>query len=533
MKSTKYWWLGAIFVVALFVRVYRLSDVPYGFHVDEVKAGWNAFLILTTGKDDKGNELPLYYDSFGDFRPTGLMYLMLPFLAVLGKTLFAVRLPIAIVGALTVVPIYLLMEEIARNHKIRLALIVALILALNPWHIMASRATSESVVAIHFTLWGIYFFVRLYREARLKHIILSLLFFGLAYFFYHSIRILAPIYILFTIVAYKLLLNKLANKSQWFVFFGLILFSVVIFLSPQSRSRMSQVSILSDFKVLYEVTKMPTEEGPGHVFVARAFHNRLASYIRRFAEEYKDYLSTQFLVGDMARPSRYLSPYTGLLTYIEFILIMAGLFWLSQKKEMLIFVGLLLLSIIPAAVTIEDTPNMQRAAFMMPFLSILTAYGVVSISNLFNGQKWIVLLFGLIFMANFVYFWHMYLTHQRMSIAAYYRNGGSVELVSRLGEISDNYQKVVLTNYPDNLSPWVAFFLDSSSYSNLYYSKEKCPAISIMKERQTPELNTLYVESEGCDFEARQYPNYELTTIETIRRPDGSPPFYLRVLRNK
>ena len=63
-----------IFVLALLLRIVNLNSVPYGFHVDEAKAAWNSFSILRTGHDDHGKFLPLYYDSFGDFRPTGIIY---------------------------------------------------------------------------------------------------------------------------------------------------------------------------------------------------------------------------------------------------------------------------------------------------------------------------------------------------------------------------------------------------------------------------------------------------------------------------
>ena len=65
----KYKFIILIFLLALGLRIYKLGTFPVGFHVDEVKVGWNALSILKTGKDDWGNRLALYYNSFGDFRP--------------------------------------------------------------------------------------------------------------------------------------------------------------------------------------------------------------------------------------------------------------------------------------------------------------------------------------------------------------------------------------------------------------------------------------------------------------------------------
>ena len=51
VKNPLFW----IFALALFLRIFKLGEFPYGFHVDEVKVAWNALSILKTGRDDQGN----------------------------------------------------------------------------------------------------------------------------------------------------------------------------------------------------------------------------------------------------------------------------------------------------------------------------------------------------------------------------------------------------------------------------------------------------------------------------------------------
>ncbi len=146
-----------IFSLALFFRLFRLDSIPYGFHVDEAKAAWNAYSILKTGTDDKGNFFPMYYDSFGDYRPTGLMYLIIPSLLLFGQNIFAVRFPFALTGALTFIPLLFIVKELFLKNYKKIGLATALIISLNPWHIIASRSTSESIVSMFLALWGIYF----------------------------------------------------------------------------------------------------------------------------------------------------------------------------------------------------------------------------------------------------------------------------------------------------------------------------------------------------------------------------------------
>lgn len=327
----------------------------------------------------------------------------------------------------------------------------------------------------------------------------------------------------------------------------MIFFTLIIFLSPEARGRASQVSLKSDFKVLYEVTKMPTEEGPGHVFTARAFHNRWAAYIRRFAEEYKEYFSTSFLTGDTTKPVRYMVPQIGIITYVELILIFVGLFFVSKKREMLIILGLLTVAPLPAALTIEDTPNIQRAILMVPFLVIIAGYGFYKLIKLNSKWKYICILIGFGYIFNFIYFSHMYLVHQKMSIASYYRNGGNVELVEKLIEIKNDYKKVVLTNSPDSLYPWVAFlnkidpllFNESYKkieggtriYNNLIFSSDKCPLNSAINRDIDSSVDMLFVDAEGCVVDDKLDSKIEVKLVDTVFRPDGSPPYYLRTIK--
>lgn len=545
--SKNTFFLGFIFIIGFFIREYRLDSIPYGFHNDEARAAWNAYSILKTGADDKGNVLPMYYDSFGDFRPTGLIYLIIPSLLFFGQTVFAVRFPFALIGALTVFPLFFIVKDLSRNSKI--GILSSLIISLNPWHIIASRSTSESIVSMFFTLWGIYFLIRSLRKPKFLYVILSILFFIFSYFFYHNIRVLAPIFVL--IIIFFDWINRKRREidlKPLFVLFALIIASFLFLSSKSARGRMSQVSLLSDFRVLYEVTKMPNEEGPGHVFIARAFHNRIASYIRVFAEEYKEYFGTSFLLGNLAKPIRYTVPYVGLLTYFEFLFVILGLFFVSRKNELLIVIALLAIAPLPAAVTIEDTPNLQRAIYMIPFLSIIAAYGFNSLIDLPKKFKVVPILLFFCYIANYIYFVHMYFIHQKMSLATYYRNGGNVELAYRIDNLVSNYDEIIMTNSPDNLYPWFAFLNNydpltfnksykemlsgTRKYKNIIFSTDKCPLNSALEKNVEGIERILFVDAEGCVVDNKFNFQFNVKLVDTIFRPDASPPYYLRSVEN-
>src|SRR5260221_6128273 len=145
--------LVIIFILALFLRLYKLDQFPLGFHVDEAKVAWESFSILKTARDDHGNFLALYYNSFGDYRPTGIFYATIPSLILFGRTNFAVRFPSALFGALTIFPVYFLALTITKNKSV--AFISALLLAIIPWDIATSRAPSEVVISCFLILFSL------------------------------------------------------------------------------------------------------------------------------------------------------------------------------------------------------------------------------------------------------------------------------------------------------------------------------------------------------------------------------------------
>src|SRR3989304_6899932 len=98
--------LISVLILAAVLRFYRTGEYPAGFNADEAALGYNAYSLLLTGKDEHGHPWPVNLESFGDFKPAGYTYLLLPFVKIFGLTEFAVRLPSVIFGILGVLGIY-------------------------------------------------------------------------------------------------------------------------------------------------------------------------------------------------------------------------------------------------------------------------------------------------------------------------------------------------------------------------------------------------------------------------------------------
>ena len=95
--------LSVFFISALALRFYKFGEIPVGFNRDEASIGYTAYSLLKTGKDEYGKSFPLSFKSFGDWKLPLYPYLVTPFIKIFGLSEFAVRLPSALFGVLTVI----------------------------------------------------------------------------------------------------------------------------------------------------------------------------------------------------------------------------------------------------------------------------------------------------------------------------------------------------------------------------------------------------------------------------------------------
>ena len=56
------------FLLAFFLRFYRIDKSPASLDWDEVAIGWNAHTIFHARRDEFGTRLPLTFRSFGDYK---------------------------------------------------------------------------------------------------------------------------------------------------------------------------------------------------------------------------------------------------------------------------------------------------------------------------------------------------------------------------------------------------------------------------------------------------------------------------------
>src|SRR3989344_3711177 len=165
--------IASILFLAFGVRLYRLTEIPTALHGDELGTGYNAYLLLNSGKDENGRFLPFSFRN--DFSPF-IFYATVPFVAIGGLSEITTRLPTIIPGLTTIILLAILVFQL--THRRKLALLVLLLMAFSSWHIRFSRVALEMIWALAFQLTGILFYLKAQGKPSLL-LLLTFIFFGL------------------------------------------------------------------------------------------------------------------------------------------------------------------------------------------------------------------------------------------------------------------------------------------------------------------------------------------------------------------
>jgi 4-amino-4-deoxy-L-arabinose transferase-like glycosyltransferase len=537
-----------IFLVALFLRTYKLDSIPIGMHGDEVSIGYTAYALLQTGRDLNGVHLPLAIDQFGDFRPAGYYYLDIPFVALLGLNNTAIRLPSAIFGALLVILIYLLSKELFKKESI--ALLSALLLALSPWHINISRATSEGVIAAFFVLAGMYCFVKAIRtkQHQALFVITTIICFCVSFLFYHAARFFVPAFFL-PFAAILLLKEKFSKRNLLItgaVFILSISFLFILMSSiGKGTDRPLNVSIFNFPMGIAGLTQQIGEDGRANPIITRSFHNKLYYYGRIFLENYFMHLSGDFLFVNTGKPIRYIVPWSGNLYLFELPFLLFGSACLLvagiKEKKYLLLIPLMWITFgaIPGGLSWEDIPNVQRVSFMIYGLVMVTAYGFVEVTSLFKNkriQTCFIALCVILFTYNVIYFFHNYFYHSPIH-EPWHRSAAIPEVVLTTNELVKKFDKIIMTMEGNNNLIHHLYYskFDPLEYKALGYPKQedgltignieyrayKCPLEGDPNSYVKQQTDVVYLVKEDCKLPK----NSEV--LKVIRHPDGTTAYHV------
>lgn len=212
--------LIVFFVLALgfFARVLFLGSMPDGLNQDEAYAGYEAYSLLHYGIDSWGYSFPVYLTAWGSGMNAMSTYLMIPFIAILGPVELAVRLPQAIMGIVSVFVFFELFKFLF-PEDILIQMVAAVVITINPWHILICRYALESNMAPAFLIIAFFFFCKgVYKP---QFFIPSFIFYGLTLYCYALTWIFVPAFLFLQFLL--LLWTKKLKISRYLILSVLVL----------------------------------------------------------------------------------------------------------------------------------------------------------------------------------------------------------------------------------------------------------------------------------------------------------------------
>lgn len=411
MKFSKtYLFLIFIVLTFLFTRLYKISEIPSSVYWDEASIGYNAYSILQTGKDEWGETFPLHFRAFGEFKLPVYIYAVVPAVWIFGLNALAVRLPAVVFSLGVVILTYLLGRKLSGSKEV--GLFSSFLVAVSPWFFIFSRTGYEATSGLMFYLLGIYLFI-LQKNKWL--IFFSVLSFILSAYSYNSFRIISPLTIAVLGLFY---FNQLKVIKK-----GLIplILSVVILIA----------SIIPIYRVYV------FDSGAARLqTVGAAKSDFLKNYLSHFNPAFL------FIKGDTNLRSQQGS--FGQLFPVEAVLLIAGLIYICRKaKNGILLLILLLLAPIPASLT-RESPHALRAISIVPFISIISAYGAFAIREWIKRGYiyFIIAAVFLIFFAN--YFWSFLRVYPQESKTDWQYEYKTI--YSELREKIGSYNKVLISD---------------------------------------------------------------------------------------
>ena len=188
-----------VLVIGCLVRLINIDGLPDGLDCDEASSGYEAYAIGEYGIDRNGKEMPVFLVSWGSGQNALYTYLLIPFIKIFGLNTFSVRLPMALIGCLSLFIFYKLIL-LLKNKKA--ALIALIFFAICPWHIMKSRWGLESnifpdlvLLAVYLSAYGIKNKKNIFTYLGFTVLGLSSYAYGTSYFFLPFFVIPALIYL--------------------------------------------------------------------------------------------------------------------------------------------------------------------------------------------------------------------------------------------------------------------------------------------------------------------------------------------------
>ncbi|MBI3397091.1 glycosyltransferase family 39 protein [Candidatus Woesebacteria bacterium] len=395
------------FLLAGFLFLYKLDSIPNGFYVDEALPGYNAYSIISTGKDEFGKFLPLSFRFYGLYNPPLHVYLISAPIYIFGLKVWSVRLVSAISGILSVFVLYLLLVHSGFVKKKVSILIITLTTVITPWLLFQSRTGYEVVLAFLFFEAGVIFSWLSLKNIKL--ILPAFTFLSLSIYTAYSERFLVPIFLIGFLCLFRKELFMKKNIS-------FVIFSILFLIITQIPNLF--LFFTNSFFPKSNLLPLGSLSGQASkILLLPRFISFALAFVREFLSQYLTYFSPRSLFflpdPDLQRSIPELSVFYNWMI-IPYLLGLITLWRRSSNNFIRLIIFLLLISPIPASLTKDPFATHRAMPLLLPMLLVI-GLGIDKLVDVI-GKRLTILVYSFVFVFSLVLLWRSYfilMPHER------------------------------------------------------------------------------------------------------------------------
>lgn len=204
-----YLYFGIIFIVFMFTRLYRITSIPNGMHIDEVSMGYNAWTLSEFGTDRYNVSYPVYFSNAGSGQSSLYVYTAVLLAKLFGYSLLTLRLPAVLFGIVLLVFGTMTAYEIS---GMRCAAITSFFIVTMPFFIMSERWAFDCNAMLPMFVMAFYFFIKLLKTNKKRYAVLAGIGFAMTLYAYILAFIVVPVFLCIAVI-YSLAFKKLTYKN--------------------------------------------------------------------------------------------------------------------------------------------------------------------------------------------------------------------------------------------------------------------------------------------------------------------------------
>ena len=484
--------LLVLLITILTVRILLLVEIPAGLFLDEASIGYNAVTIGATGVDEHGVQLPVYFESVGDYKNPVFIYAAAVMFRIFGVSEFILRFTSTVFYISTLAFTILLIARLFRGNK-AVEMYALISFGFLPLFFVLSRIAFEVIsqltwiAALNLLIW-----MNFHQEGNNKFdtpkAIVCGFILGSSIYTYSTAR----------------LLTFLTLAAIWFIYFKrenlkkllLITASAAISLIPFAVFTIKNPgAITSRFQVLsYTADSIPLTEKLGI-----------------FVQNYFTYLSPDFLILHGDPNLRHSTGHGGVIYITTLLLFAVGLISIVAGKKLgrfnLFLIVMLLFSPIPAALTSEGMPHALRSMLLGYYILLISCYGWEAIASIHNRpiQYAVISCISLLLLFEISsYQLDYFLEYPSRSVEAM----GSFDLNSSLQvAIDQNPREIIFVNEPR------VTYANMQFYSLLVKNPGNIPITASDQPEPAPGTCFVYNRRNENMLNQSPYPFYELDSL--------------------